>query len=149
MATLQDLLDEQARIAAELKRMENDESVTEEGDGDARDTLVERWQELDARTKPLIERMERVRGITRQAEDPASREAGTDMGRSGPEFMARHDPFEDLDAGRGGFVASKDLLSRAEAGGGGPAKRGPVIGDRAGTGAPRRGWSRCHTSCDA
>ena len=133
MATLQDLLDEQARIAAELKRMENDESVTEEGDGDARDTLVERWQELDARTKPLIERMERVRGITRQAEDPASREAGTDMGRSGPEFMARHDPFEDLDAVRGGFVASKDLLSRAEAVVEQHAKRGLLIGDRAET----------------
>ena len=74
MAALQELLDEQARIKAELQRMESDDTVTEETDGDLRDTLLSRWEELDAKSKPLIERMEKIRNITRTAEDPANLE---------------------------------------------------------------------------
>src|SRR5207344_938780 len=74
MAALQELLDEQARIKNELQRMESDDTVTEETDGDLRDTLLNRWEELDAKTKPLIERMEKIRSITRAAEDPANLE---------------------------------------------------------------------------
>ena len=55
MAALQELLDEQARIKNELQRMESDDSVTEETDGDLRDPLLTRWEELDLKTKPLIE----------------------------------------------------------------------------------------------
>ncbi len=64
MAALQELLDEQARIKNELQRMEDDDTVTEETDGDLRDTLLQRWEELDEKTKPLIERMEKIRAIT-------------------------------------------------------------------------------------
>lgn len=116
MPTLQDILGEQARIKAELQRMEDDESVTEEEDGDLRDTLVARWEELDAKAKPLIERMEKVRGITRAADNPANREAGTDPGASSgsgynpggivsrqtPDLVIRNnrDPYDGLEAVR-------------------------------------------------
>jgi HK97 family phage major capsid protein len=74
MATLKEILDEQARIKQELQRMEDSEETTEEADGDLRDTLVERWELLDGKAKPLIERMERVKSITRLAENPANLE---------------------------------------------------------------------------
>ncbi len=74
MAALQELLDEQARIKNELQRMEDDDTVTEETDGDLRDTLLQRWEELDEKTKPLIERMEKIRAITRVAQDEANLE---------------------------------------------------------------------------
>ena len=57
MATLTEILDEQARIKNELQRMEDDDTVTEEDSGDLRDTLVARWEVLDGKAKPLIERM--------------------------------------------------------------------------------------------
>lgn len=115
MATLQEILDEQARIKADLQRMEQDETVTEEDSGDLRDTLVARWEELDAKSKPIIERMERVRGITRTAGDPANREGGADAGdaRRSPEFMQRLDPFDDLRSVRNGMVRRSDLVARA------------------------------------
>lgn len=114
MATLKDLLDEQARIKADLQRMEQDETVTEEDSGDLRDTLVARWEELDAKAKPIIERMERVRGITRAAADPANREEGDAAARRAPEFMQRLDPFADMDAVRDGRVRRADLIARAQ-----------------------------------
>jgi HK97 family phage major capsid protein len=114
MATLKEKQEEMAKIKADLQRMEADENVTEEDSGDLRDTLVERWEQLDAECKPIIERMERVRGITRTAADPASREGGADTGQRGtPEFMQRLDPFDDLPAVRGGMVRRSDLISRA------------------------------------
>ena len=74
MAALQDILDEQARIRQELQRMEDSDETTEENDGDFRDTLVARWEELDKASKPIIERMERIKAITRVAEDEANLE---------------------------------------------------------------------------
>ncbi|SRR6266567_3774897 len=100
MAALQELLDEQARIKNELQRMEDSEETTEEADGDLRDTLLTRWEELDAKTKPLIERMEKIRNITRTAEDPANLEppygAEKYAGGRGPDLVVRnhHDPYE-------------------------------------------------------
>ena len=102
MAALQELLDEQARIKNELQRMEDSEETTEEADGDLRDTLLSRWEELDAKTKPLIERMEKIRNITRVAEDPANLEApygakpGGFAGGTGPDLVVRnrHDPYD-------------------------------------------------------
>ena len=106
MTALKDILDEQARIRAELQRMEESEETTEENDGDLRDELVSRFQELDARAKPVIERMERIRGITRAAADPANLE-GPGPGQNGngnpyrggnPELVIRNqrDPYEGL-----------------------------------------------------
>ena len=80
MATLKELLKEKAEIEAELRRMESDDSVTEEKDGSFRDTLVERWEEIDEETKPIIARMSKIKDITRAAEDPANRE--TEIGRA-------------------------------------------------------------------
>jgi HK97 family phage major capsid protein len=115
MATLKEKQAEMAKIKADLQRMEQDETVTEEDSGDLRDTLVERWEQLDAECKPIIERMDKVRGITRTAGDPASREEGADTGgdRRTPEFMQRLDPFADLGQVRTGMVRRGDLISRA------------------------------------
>jgi HK97 family phage major capsid protein len=123
MATLQEYLDEMARIKQELQRMESDDSVTEEAEGDLRDTLLSRWEHLDAQTKPLIERMEKIRNITRVAEDPANREEpyGAEARRSnggrGPDLVIRNnrDPFdpEALGRARQGLIARSELRERA------------------------------------
>ncbi len=128
MAALQELLDEQARIKQELQRMEDDDSVTEENDGDFRDTLLKRWEELDGKSKPLIERMEKIKAITRTAEDPANREgpdggAGDGNGHSGgwrgtgtgPDLLTNRyrNPYEDLDAVGSHMVRTPELRGRA------------------------------------
>jgi len=116
MATLQEILDEQARIKNELQRMEDSEETSEEQDGDARDTLVARWELLDGKAKPLIERMERIRGITRMAQDPANLEPPDPGGsRWGAELVTRtqRDPYADLEAVRDRLVTRADLRARA------------------------------------
>ena len=116
MATLTEILDEQARIKNELQRMEDDDTVTEEDSGDLRDTLVARWEVLDGKAKPLIERMEKVRGITRQAADPANLEPPDAGGsRWGAELVTRtqRDPYADLEAVRDRLVTRADLRARA------------------------------------
>ena len=101
MAALKEILDEQARIKNELQRMEDDDSVTEEDSGDLRDTLVERWEQLDTKAKPLIERMEKVRGITRAAADEANLERPNGNGASASRYGSpdlvitnNRDPFD-------------------------------------------------------
>ena len=120
MAALQELLDEQARIKNELQRMESDDSVTEETDGDLRDTLLSRWEELDAKSKPLIERMEKIQQITRQAEEPANLESpyGARPGqapRRGPDLVVRsgRDPFDAMDRVSDNMMARSELRERA------------------------------------
>jgi HK97 family phage major capsid protein len=120
MTALKDILDEQARIKAELQRMEDSEETTEEADGDLRDTLVERWELLDAKAKPIIERMERIRGITRAAADEGNLERpdGDDDGRyhgGNPDLVIRgkRDPYGELDAVRSHMVRTSELRERA------------------------------------
>ena len=114
MATLQDKLDEMARIKGELQRMDDDDTITEETGGDLRDTLIQRWQQLDEESKPLIARMELIRGIIRAADEPGNTEDGADSGGPrAPEFMRRADPFENLDQVRRGMITSQDAISRA------------------------------------
>jgi HK97 family phage major capsid protein len=116
MATLTEILDEQARIKNELQRMEDDDTVTEEDSGDLRDTLVARWELLDGKAKPLIERMEKVRGITRAASDPANLEGPEAGSRFGsPDLLVRtqRDPYDNLDAVRSRIVTRADLKARA------------------------------------
>ena len=128
MAALQEFLDEMARIKQELQRMEDDGETTEEADGDLRDTLLSRWEELDAKSKPLILRMEKIRDITRAAADPANLEApagtpapapagygGGRYGTSGPDLVirTRHDPYDNLDAVRSHLVRRSELRARA------------------------------------
>jgi hypothetical protein len=129
MAALQEFLDEMARIKQELQRMEDDGETTEEADGDLRDTLLSRWEELDAKSKPLIERMEKIRNITRAAADPANLEppagaapAAADgngrygtgrYGSSGPELVVRRDrdPYDCQDVIRS---ENQILMRRSE-----------------------------------
>lgn len=122
MATLKEKSAEMARIKAELQRMETSEETTEENDGDLRDTLIERWKQLDEETKPIIARMEQIRAITRTASDPANLErpdggySGDDAYRGGsPDFwpQANRSPYEDLDAVRSHLVPRADLRARA------------------------------------
>jgi HK97 family phage major capsid protein len=122
MATLKEKTEEMARIKGELQRMETSEETTEENDGDLRDTLVERWKQLDEETKPIIRRMEEIRAITRTASDPANleRPAGSDGGddayRGGnPDFwqQGNRSPYENLDAVRSRVVTRADLRARA------------------------------------
>ena len=127
MAALQEFLDEMARIKNELQRMETDETVTEEDGGDLRDTLLARWEELDGKSKPLIERMEKIRNITRTASDEGNLERpdGTGTGNgdgrpggyrgSGPDLMTSRyrNPYDDLAAVRTGMIATPELRGRA------------------------------------
>src|SRR6516162_1041970 len=112
MPTLKDKLDEMARIKAELQRMEEDDTVTEETEGDVRDTLIARWEQLDTESKPIIERMERIRGITRTAGDEGNLERPT--GRDTPDLVIRNnrDPYEDLPMVRQKLVSRADLRAR-------------------------------------
>ena len=112
MSTLKDKLDEMARIKGELQQMEDDDTVTEENGGDLRDTLIDRWETLDAESKPIIERMERIRGITRAAADEGNLERP--IGRDTPDLVVRtnRDPYENLDAVRDRIVTRSDLRAR-------------------------------------
>ena len=101
MAALQDILDEQARIKQELQRMEDSDETTEENDGDLRDTLISRWEELDNKAKPIVERMERIKAITKVADDEANLERpagatptgvyGQGSYGSGPDLVIRNE----------------------------------------------------------
>jgi HK97 family phage major capsid protein len=119
VATLQEILDEQARIKQDLQRMEDSEETTEENDGDLRDTLVERWEQLDSKAKPLIARMEKIRGITRAAQDESNLERpnGNGHGYGSPDLVVRtkRDPFDPgaLEAVRANVVRSSELRERA------------------------------------
>jgi hypothetical protein len=116
MAALKDILAEQARIKDELQRMETSEETTEEGDGNLRDTMIERWKDLDDQAKPIIERMEKIKAITRTAADEANLERpggadGTSASRFGsPDLVVRtnRDPFDSMEA------VSDNMLSRGE-----------------------------------
>ena len=112
MSTLKDKLDEMARIKGELQQMEENEETTEETDGDLRDTLVARWEQLDAESKPIIARMERIRGITRAAGDEGNLEKP--IGRDTPDLVIRgnRDPYDDLQAVRDRVVTRADLRAR-------------------------------------
>jgi HK97 family phage major capsid protein len=120
MPALKELAAEMARIKSELQRMETSEETTEENDGSYRDTLIERWQELDTETKPIIERMERIRSITRTADDPANLETPASgstgyLGGGTPDLVIRNqrNPYEDLDAVRSGTIRTPELRGRA------------------------------------
>jgi HK97 family phage major capsid protein len=120
MATLQDMLNEQEKIKLELQRMESDESSTEEADGNYRDSLVFRWEELDELTKPLIARMAKISSITRAAANPENRESGDGGGGAvsrmdgrSPEFMRRVDPYAEMDKVANHLVPRKDMVARS------------------------------------
>ena len=127
-----------ARIKTELQRMENDDTVTEDNEGDLRDTLLARWEELDGLTKPIIERMEKIKSITRTAqtdEDNLERPYGVTRtgGGRGPDLVTRgsRDPFSDgaVDRARQGMMPGGELRERALDAIEQVARRGMVPGD--------------------
>jgi len=121
MAALKDILAEQSRIRDELQRMENDNETTEEDGGNLRDTLIERWKDLDDQAKPIIERMEQIKAITRTAADEANLERpggtdGTSASRFGsPDLVIRNqrDPFDAMDAVSDNMISRGELRDRA------------------------------------
>lgn len=118
MATLDEMLAQMAKIQDELTRMQDDPSITEDQDGNYRDTLVAEWQRLDGETKPLVERMQKIKAITSTAIDPANREdAAPAVVRSGggPDLYSRtrRDPFGDLEEVRRGRVEHREMIGRA------------------------------------
>jgi len=138
VAALKDYLDEMARIKTELQRMENDDTVTEDNEGDLRDTLLARWEELDGLTKPIIERMEKIKSITSTAqtdEDNLERPYGVTRtgGGRGPDLVTRgsRDPFSDgaVDRARQGMMPGGELRERALDAIEQVARRGMVPGD--------------------
>ena len=121
MAALKDILAEQARIKDELQRMETSEETTEEDDGNLRDTLIERWRDLDEQAKPIITRMEQIKAITRTAADEANLERpggtdGTSASRYGsPDLVVRtqRDPFDAMPAIQDNMISRGELRERA------------------------------------
>src|SRR5215510_5934763 len=122
MATLDELIDEQNRIAAELQRMTDDPDATEEGAGNLRDTLIKRWQEIEPERSKLTDDLERLNIIRKRAlEDAANTEPGdggapavTRYGARSPEFMQRKDPLAGREETRGyTILPGSDLVSRA------------------------------------
>ena len=113
MTALKDKLAEQARIKAELQRMEGSEDTTEETDGDYRDTLIERWTQLDTEVKPIVERMARIQAITRTADDDASLERP--YGKDGPDLQIQsgRSPYDNLEAVRQNLVPRSEIRGRA------------------------------------
>lgn len=145
MATLKEKCAEMARIRAELQRMEGTEETTEESDGDLRDTLVERWKQLDEETKPIIARMEQIRAITRTAQDESNLErpgggAAGMSGSQGPELMQHRSPFEDLDHVRRGMITREDVIARSLNAVEMHAKRGLLPDDRAEAATVKAQW---------
>jgi hypothetical protein len=103
MPALDEKLSEMDRIKAELQRMENDDEVTEENDGDLRDTLVKRWKTLDEECKPIVSRMAEIQAITRTAslseanlERPAGQDGATARPYGSPDLVIRsnRDPYD-------------------------------------------------------
>lgn len=140
MATLKEKSAEMARIKAELQRMETSEETTEENDGDLRDTLIERWKQLDEETKPIIKRMEEIRAITRAAADEGNLEgpdggshagSGGGYGKDSPDLVIRNNrsPYENLNAVRSHMVQTTELRGRALDAVELEAKRGNLLDD--------------------
>jgi HK97 family phage major capsid protein len=131
MATLDELIDEQNRIAAELQRMAEDPEATEDSAGNLRDTLIRRWEEIEPERTRLTEQLEKLNIIRRTAQGDASREPGDGAAaRRGPEFMQRLDPFADLQAVRENRVRDGDMIARAQNVIEAHDRRGLLLGDR-------------------
>ena len=112
---LDDIIEEQNKIHAELERMTADESVTEDSDGNIRDTLVARWRGLEGDREKIVARMEELQLIRQASQDRANAEPG-DGGGTGPrspEFMQRTDPFADMDKVKNGLVTRSEMVSRS------------------------------------
>src|SRR5262249_31300299 len=130
---LQEILDQQSAIRAELAQLEDSTETTEEDAGDLADSLMEKYDELEGKRKPIVARMAKLNLIKLAADDPANTEPGADEGTGGadapyrggsPDLLSRtrRDPFEPgvVDAIRrggdknpGGLISTSELRERA------------------------------------
>ena len=112
---LDDIIEEQNKIHAELERMTTDESTTEDADGNIRDTLVARWQSLDGDREKIVARMQELDIIRKASQERENREPGDDSGNwpKSPEFMQRTDPFKDMDKVKNGLITRSEMISRS------------------------------------
>lgn len=120
MATLDEIIDEQNKIHAELERMAADAESTEDADGDLRDTLVKRWKDLDGDREKIVSRMEELELIRKASQDRGNVEDGADTGGTrwgdgrSPEFMSRRDPFAGREESHEyAFLTREDVVARA------------------------------------
>ena len=105
---LQDILDRQTAVRAELLEIEKNENPTPE-DISYTDTLLTEWDDLEEQRKPLAERMAKLDAVRYAAKDERKVEQTT------PDLVVKRnlDPFEDLSAVRNRLVPRGDLRARA------------------------------------
>jgi HK97 family phage major capsid protein len=108
MMKLQEILERQTAIRAELLELEKNEDRTDEDEAFT-DTLLSEWDTLEEQRKPLAARMQRLDAVRYAAKDDRKVEQTT------PDLVVsrNHDPFEDLDAVRKRLVPRQDIRERA------------------------------------
>jgi HK97 family phage major capsid protein len=134
------MLERQNAIRSELADMDADPTVTEDGGGDIRDTLIDEYESLERQKAPVIARMEKIRLIQKSADaddddgynggGPAVHR-GRMFGGQAPEFMRSMDPFVDLDKVRDGLVRGSEMVARSMAVAELHHKRGLLLTERA------------------
>jgi len=115
MMKLQDILDRQTAIRAELlvlekKAADGEIAEAEEEENQAwSDTLIGEFDELEEQRKPLAARMQKLDSIRFAAQDERKVEKVT------PDLVIRNntDPFDNLDAVRNRLVARSEVKARA------------------------------------
>ncbi len=106
---LTEIITRQTAIKAELDRIERNPAATDEHDSDMVDTLVDEWDKLEVRRKPLADRAAKLDIIRYKATEIESTERTIET----PEHLKRVDPFEDMAAVRNRTVRPKDMIARA------------------------------------
>ena len=99
MMKLQDILDRQTAIRAELLELEKKAANGEVAEAEEEEheawsaTLIGEWDELEVKREPLAARMKKLDAIRYAAKNERNVEKET------PDLVVRsnHDPFEDLD----------------------------------------------------
>lgn len=110
--TLEEILNRQRAIRADLKAMADNPEVNEEDDADIRDTLVAEYELLEERAKPIVERMKKLQLIAQAGEKAENREGGAGAAGGGG-LAIRTDPFSNLQAVRNMLVPRREMVSRA------------------------------------
>jgi hypothetical protein len=117
--TLDEIIDEQNTIHAELERMAADDSTTEEADGGIRDTLVKKWKDLDKDRAKIVSRMEELNLIRKASQDRENTEPGDGGGGQwgggqSPQFMQRRDPLAGREESKDYTMLPRgDVIARA------------------------------------
>src|SRR6266581_1500453 len=115
MMKLQDILDRQTAIRAELLTIEKQaangeiEATAEEESQAWTDTLMSEWDQLEEQRVPLAARMQKLDAMRYASQDDRKVEKGT------PDLVVKtnRDPFEDLTAVRNRMVPRSEMTGRA------------------------------------